>query len=147
MAHMVKHWKSRNFRFWPKNRIFQKCLICIELSFWYPKTSLRTLKNHFPPLFDIWWHFERILRKSNFRPFLKILKFWIFTFWSKKPLKTAKNRQKPSFHNLCGLGSKISKMARLTRRNFENPLSFMSVSRFGQNPLKPSNTVLDTKKH
>ena len=58
-----------------------------------------------------------------------------------------KNRQKPYFHNLCRLGSKISKIAQLIRRNSQNPIYFMSVGRFGQNPSKPSNTVLDAKRH
>ena len=82
-----------------------------------------------------------------FGRFLKILKFWNFTFGPKKPLKTVKNHQKPSFHNLYRLSSKISKMAQLTRRNFQNPIYLMSMSRFCQNPSKPSNTVLDAKRH
>ena len=84
------------------------------------------------------------------RIFGRFWKFWNFEIsflGPKKRRKTAKTAKKPSCHNLYRLGSKISKMATLTRRNFQNPIYFMSIGRFSQNPSKPSNTVLDAKRH
>ena len=106
-----------------------------------------SLKKTFCTNFDIKTYFDNIFGKSNFWRFSIFLNCGFGTFWAENTVLGAKKHKKVENHIFWYFTFSQLKMARLIRPQSKNPLVWMSMTHFGQNPCIYSFTVLVTKKH